>query len=108
MDEGTRKFYWDVGEKIRAVRLQRHFNVEKLAEMSEISTKYLYQIENGRVKFSTEIFYKISKSLNVSPTALLPEENTNDDLVKALFSEIIGKFSEKEKKYIRKMILTNM
>lgn len=103
MNADTKNFYWDVGNRIRTLRQVKRFTVEELAEKADISTKYMYQIENGKVRFSTEIFYKIANALGVASTALLEEESM--DIGKTILFEMTGKFTSEEKAYIKEVIM---
>ena len=71
MNRESMNFYWMVGNRIRDIRMGKSIRVDALATSSGISTKHLYQIENGRVAFSTEILFHIARELQVSTDALL-------------------------------------
>lgn len=103
MELTSKKFYWDVGNRIRDFRQGRRYTVEELSEKAGISTKYLYQIENGRVSFSTEILYKIANALGIPADALLVENR--NDIGSIVLAEITGRFTTEEKEYIKKVIL---
>lgn len=71
MKRESMDFYWAVGNRIRDVRIYERIRVETLAKACGISTKHLYQIENGKVAFSTEILYRLAIELKVSADMLL-------------------------------------
>lgn len=71
MDSNSKEFYHAVGGRIRFLRKKKRYTVAELAEMVDISLKYWYQIESGKVCFSSEILYKISRSLGVTTDFLL-------------------------------------
>lgn len=71
MNRESMDFYWTVGNRIRDIRMGRNIRVDTLATSSGISPKHLYQIENGRVAFSTEILFRIARELQVSADTLL-------------------------------------
>lgn len=60
MDE----FYYNAGHRIRVLREKRGFTREQLAELSNISTKFLYEIETGQKGFSARTLSKLSESLS--------------------------------------------
>lgn len=103
MDKITEDLYWDIGNRIRDIRVKRNCTVEQLAEKADISTKYLYQIENGRVGFSTLILCRICAALGVKADAILSPEPL--DMKQDLLSEIMGSFTDEEKAYIRSMLI---
>lgn len=55
----------NVSDNIRLARLQRRVSQEKLAEMVDISTKYLNMIENRKANPTIVIVIKICLALNV-------------------------------------------
>lgn len=57
--------YIEAGKRIQMVRVMRGLSREELAESASISSKFLYEIENGRKGFSAMILYKICKTLDV-------------------------------------------
>ena len=54
-----------VSDNIRLARLQRRISQEKLAEMVDISTKYLNMIENRKANPTIVIVVKICIALNI-------------------------------------------
>lgn len=55
-----------VGQRIKELRELRNYTREELAEETDISAKYLYEIETGKKNFSSDILCRISQSLSVS------------------------------------------
>ena len=55
-----------VGNRIRELREMHNYTWEKMAEMVEISPKFLYEIESGKKGFSSEILCKIARKFTVS------------------------------------------
>lgn len=103
MDKVTEELYWHIGNRIRDIRTKQNCTVEQLAEKSDISTKYLYQIENGRVGFSTLILCRICAALGVKADTILSADPV--DMNQALLSEFIGNFTDEEKAYIRSLLI---
>ena len=60
-----------IGTRIREIREEKNISRETLAAHAEISTKFLYEIENGKKGISAETLFKISKSLGCSCDCLL-------------------------------------
>lgn len=54
------------GERIRSIRKTRGMTRDALAEKSGISTKFLYEIERGKKRFSAEALCRIATALDVS------------------------------------------
>lgn len=55
-----------VGERIMLLRCDRGYTREQLAELADISDKFLYEIETGKKGFSAATLLNISKALEVS------------------------------------------
>ena len=63
-----------VSDNIRLARLQKRISQEKLAEMVDISTKYLNMIENRKANPTIVIVVKICKVLNIELSAIWSEQ----------------------------------
>lgn len=64
MNVTKENFYKCLGLKIMEIRVKKHLTREHLAEVSDISPKYLYEIEKGNKGCSVFVLYCIAKSLN--------------------------------------------
>lgn len=62
-----------VSDNIRLARLQRRISQEKLAEMVDISTKYLNMIENRKANPTIVIVIKICIALGIELNAVYPQ-----------------------------------
>ncbi|MCD8333499.1 MAG: helix-turn-helix domain-containing protein [Clostridiales bacterium] len=65
------KMYKSVGERIFMVRSLRGYSREHLAEIADISPKFLYEIELGKKGFSTYTLAKLCRALEVNSDYLL-------------------------------------
>lgn len=63
----------NVSDNIRMARLQRRISQEKLAEMVDISTKYLNMIENRRANPTIVIVIRICKALGIDLNTIYPQ-----------------------------------
>ncbi|MDE6851649.1 MAG: helix-turn-helix domain-containing protein [Lachnospiraceae bacterium] len=110
MDPNSKVFYQAVGMRIRSLRQKKRYTAEELAEMAGISAKYLYQIEYGNVGFSTEILYKIARSLEVTTDFLLSENQgiTQDKDLSVLLSSATKEVREHIKDVIMNDILSRL
>lgn len=68
-----RDFNLRTGKKIKSLRIERKFTREYLAELTDISCKFLYEIEIGKKGCSAYVLYRLAKSLNVSADFLMDE-----------------------------------
>lgn len=55
-----------VGERIKVLRSDRGYTREQLAELADISEKFLYEIETGKKGFSAMTLMNLSYALEVS------------------------------------------
>lgn len=63
--------YKAAGNRIYLARMARGYTRECLAEMAEISPKFLYEIETGKKGFSAVVLYNLSTALGVDCDYLL-------------------------------------
>ncbi|MGN0389915.1 MAG: helix-turn-helix domain-containing protein [Wujia sp.] len=95
-------FYKQLGKRIQVERERVGMSRERLADRAEISSKFLYEIENGKKGFACETFYKICKVLYVDPTYMLDGSNRLTD--KSKIEYMIRDFDKKEMRYLIKLI----
>jgi len=93
-------------EKLRALRKERHLTLDKLAELTETSKSYLWELENKDLpRPSADKIIKIAKVLEVTIDYLLDTENQHleaaEDL--AFFRKYQG-MNESTKEKIRRML----
>lgn len=93
----------EIGNRIRETREERGITREFLAENSEISTKFLYEIENGKKGLSAETLLKISGSLGCSCDYLLTGMEGSYKKSNELLNTI-QKFDTKQQKRITKLL----
>lgn len=67
-----------LGQKIKALRLERNWTQEKFAEMAKINDKEVSHIEAGRRNITIETLVKISNSFGMEPYKLLVENKENN------------------------------
>lgn len=75
----------DIGTRIRSTRELIGYSREYLAEISDISTKYLYEIETGDKDFSAKILYRLARNLEISMEYIMDGRisynNKNEEIV---------------------------
>jgi transcriptional regulator with XRE-family HTH domain len=62
-----------VGEKVRALRLERSMTQEQLAFDADIDLTYLGGIERGKRNPSLLVMVRLATSLNVTPADILSD-----------------------------------
>lgn len=73
-----------IGIRIKYIRELNHYTREELVEYADISSKFLYEIENGQKGLSATNLLKICKALEVSCDYILTgncKARCNEELV---------------------------
>lgn len=63
---GMKMLQSKIGVRIRKLREIKHYSREALAEIVDISAKFLYEIEAGKEGFSAGPLSRLSRALSVS------------------------------------------
>lgn len=92
-----------VGGRIRYLRERNNYSRELFAEKIDISSKFLYEIENGKKGFSVDILLRITMVLNVSCDYILTgadREQTSGEILKEVY-----KLTPIQKEYIKEILV---
>ncbi len=85
-------------ENIKRIRLEKNLSQEKLAELAEVSSPYISEIENQKKVGKFETIAALSNALGVEPYELfLPVGNVishNERRTKDLMKRLRSNFSE--------------
>lgn len=65
MDSTQEQFYKLAGNRIMGLRLSNNLSREMLAEIADISSKFLYEIETGKKGFSAYTLKRLTKALKI-------------------------------------------
>ena len=96
-----------LGDKIRVLRKQKKLSLEQLAELTDSSKSYIWELENkDEPKPSAEKIGKIAAVLEVTTEFLLTESATTPDeeVLDEAFFRKYKNMSEPDKKKIRKIL----
>lgn len=95
----------ELGAKIREVRKECGYTQEKLAEMADIGTMYLGEIERGEKMPSLKIFIQLIESLNVSADYILRNElSSGKEFVFDEITKKLEKLTPKQRKAARDIL----
>lgn len=76
LDEGMiRRFYRDVGSRVRTARTGANKTQDELAEHVGVARTSISNLEAGRQRIPLHLFIQIAEGLEVSPTELLPSRS---------------------------------
>lgn len=104
MENTHEGFTKKMGYRIMKIRLERHYSREFLAELADISPKFLYEIEIGKKGCSSYILYMLARSLKVDINCLLFDEN---EMVNSDFY-ILYKLLDKKKREKVDLVIKNI
>lgn len=96
-----------LGEKIRALRKQKRFSLDKLAELTDSSKSYIWEIENrDELKPSADKITRIAAALDVTPDFLLsaPEGTPAEAVADQAFFRKYQGMSDQDKKRLRQIL----
>lgn len=91
-----------IGQRIRYLREKNNYSREFFAEKIQISSKFLYEIENGKKGFSVEILLRITMVLNVSCDYILT--GTDKRVVSEEFLKEIYEMPPFQRAYIQEIL----
>lgn len=63
-----------IGKKIKEVRLEKKLTQEYIADIVDVNTSHISNIENNRVKVSLSTLVQICNALNITVDYILAEE----------------------------------
>lgn len=94
-----------IGKKIKELRLERSLTQEYIADMVDVNTSHISNIENNRVKVSLTTLVQICNALDTTVDYILAEEYNQPS--SAIEQEILHELhncSEDTKKQILKIV----
>ena len=95
----------DYGKRIRNLREYQKLSRERLAELANISTQFLADIETGKKGMSAHTLKKICSALHVSSDSIIfGRENSSLSELEAMFASIPDEKKEAMQIIIQKMI----
>jgi len=93
--------YVKLGEKIKKERIRNRLTQEMLAEMADITSSYVGQIERGERKVTLSKLVRIANVLNVSVDYLLSDNiELTDDNLQVEIKNAMSNMEEKDKHMI--------
>lgn len=97
-----------VGERVRAIRSRRGMTRKHLARHSDVSERYLAQLESGAANISLSLLARIATALDVDVAAFLPaEEQATPNRHEPLF-ELIGTLSADQLQQAYRILKENL
>ena len=96
----------EVGKRIRRLREEQDMTREELASRTEVTTKFLYEVENGKKGMSARSLCKIAEALSSScDYILLGKHKINaKSEVELLYSELLKGLNEEQRNLTVKIL----
>jgi XRE family transcriptional regulator, aerobic/anaerobic benzoate catabolism transcriptional regulator len=101
----TKTFLKRLGERVRTVRSRRGMSRKVLARQSDVSERYLAQLEAGQGNGSIVLLRRIADALSV-PVAELVDDRPERPLEAILLEQFLGRLSLNEIAEAREILLT--
>jgi transcriptional regulator with XRE-family HTH domain len=98
-----RRFYEEVGRRLRRARTEAGLTQQQLAEAVELSRASIANIEAGRQPFPTHMLFALARALSVPVENLLPDTSVLDSPDGAPEAATEG-LDEPEKNWVRKVL----
>lgn len=94
----------DIAKRVKTVRESKGISVYKLAQLSGISSTYLYEVELGKKQPTVEIISRICDALGISLETFFTESKEQAKLPPVTYRlvEKISALSEDSIKYLEK------
>lgn len=97
--------FYLLGQKIRQLRTMHHLSQASLAELIDVSTNYIGQIERGDRKPSLETLVLLCNALNTSMDYILSDSMTlNEDQISHDIQSKLSHLTTDEKQYFYNVI----
>lgn len=95
------EIHTEIGNRIRQLRIKKGFSQEKLAELSELNTSYIGQVERGEKNPSVDTVYSIATALGIDLAYLFKNISSDPDSSYAnkVYSLMLS-MDEKKSKYL--------
>ena len=98
--------YKDIGQRIKAKRIEKGFTQEQLSELVDIGPSHMSHIESGSTVPSFEVFISILNALNCSADELLCRETAAaKPLLNSWLSDLVADCDNTETKILTDIII---
>lgn len=98
--------YKDIGQRIKAKRIEKGFTQEQLSEMIGVGPSHMSHIEGGKTVPSFEVFLAIVNYLDCSADELLCKEiNADRPIVNSWLSALVADCDETETKILSDIVV---
>lgn len=89
----------ELGERIKEIRMMRNLTRDQLAGKSGLSSKFLYEVENGRKGLSVDSLIKIANALSCSCDQIIMGKEVEEKRYDKIMN-ILSKLEEQDVEYV--------
>lgn len=93
----------EVGKRIKELRISKNLTRDQLAERTMLSSKFIYEVENGKKGLSVDSLFRIATVLSCSCDYILMGKNEEERRFKKIL-QILTKLEEKDVMYVANML----
>ena len=93
-----------IGDKVRMLREQLGLSRAELAEMADVTPGFIAQLENNKTQASLTTIRRIAQCLDVSPCYLILEDETAEEIIRALNPELRTLLQEPRVQLVLRMV----
>lgn len=93
----------EVGDRVKKLRIAKHYTREILAEKIDVSAKFIYDIEIQKKGFSANILSKLAVALDVSCDYIMYGRNEKNENIEDV-AEILNRFDKRQIKHILQIL----
>lgn len=89
-----------IAERVKYYRAKRNLTLEELAEKSNLTKNYIWQIQQATANVSINKLESLASALNVDLLELLPGIHSNEDSSELILAKKINSLDEDNKELI--------
>lgn len=102
----VRRFYEEVGRRLRQARLRAELTQQELADVVELSRASIANIEGGRQPFAVHTLALCARALDVPVSELIPGAEWIDSETE-LPAEVVEGLDEQSQNWVRKVLASS-
>lgn len=95
--------YLEAGARIYELRRIKGYTRDALANKTNLSSKFIYEIETGKKGFTAEVLYRISKALDVKCDYILAGRS-GEDPCNLYINKMLNKYNDCQKQNVLRIL----
>lgn len=94
----------NISERLKEIRNKKGYSVYKLAQLSEISSTYIHEIEKGKKQPTVEVLSKLCKAMDIDLSQFFSKDNDKDEDINIHEIEALAKKAQDINVPIKKIL----